>query len=250
MAAIPALAASAARRGFLAAAKGLVDDRNARVSNLGAAAVLAIALAFDLLQAIFVLAGTALLAVGIGVLLLAVPPILTVIAYTLILTLLKLFFGVPLLSGRQVMLKGAALFSSIIVEILPFLSGIPSVTAATLALIVASRLEDAGAKGGGAATLARYAERRTRETERRNIPQEERRWALQQAMLDAEDAEEREQLRAELQEEERMNREAAGQARKTARPRNVEMVRRAVFSPNRLRTPAVRRTQQDAAESA
>jgi hypothetical protein len=135
---MPPLAAAAALKAVRnAPTSSVLSGKDKRIGNYAALGLIFLALFFDLLQM------TQLIPL-IGLFFAAFSPVITILAYMVILLVVKGFFRVEILGGRQVLMRCGGLFGSLIVEFIPLMSAIPATTPGVVALIVATRLEDAG----------------------------------------------------------------------------------------------------------
>jgi hypothetical protein len=138
----PALIGSLARGAAAKAAQGGGGDTpEYRIDNQGAFGLIALSLFFDAAQLICIII---FMVPFVG------PPIslivaflITCTAYTFIWLSIKMFFkGVEYFGGSKAGLKMLGVFGSLVIEILPFLGVFPTITAGTIIIIVATRLED------------------------------------------------------------------------------------------------------------
>lgn len=129
------------------------EQTKARIGNLGAIGLISLALLFDGAQAVFGLVSfIPVIGLPIG---LAIGFVIDVCAYAFLLIFIKVFFTrVKVIGGRNAALKLIALFSSIVIEILPLISIIPAITAWVLTLFIATRIEDTF---GGEKEIKRFA---------------------------------------------------------------------------------------------
>lgn len=116
----------------------VLRGKGRRIDNEGAAALIGLALFFDLLQMVQLIP-------VIGVLFAPLSLPITILAYVVILVAVKTFFkNIPLLGGAQAMMRMGSIFASIVIEFIPLISAIPAITPGVIALIVSVRLEDMG----------------------------------------------------------------------------------------------------------
>lgn len=138
----PALIGSLARGAAAKAAQGRGGDTpEYRIDNQGAFGLIALSLFFDAAQILCIL---------IFMIPFVGPPmslivafLITCTAYTFIWLSIKMFFkGVEYFGGSKAGLKMLGVFGSLVMEILPFLGVLPTITAGTIIIIAATRLED------------------------------------------------------------------------------------------------------------